>query len=141
MALALTILLLLVAIIWPTFGVGTSTLVQSATALDIATLLREERTVASQTGLPTSTRINLDQRTLTGAGGRQIEIARDLTLEVTTGDACMTSARRFTIVFSPDGRSCGGVIMLKRGSLMYAVRFNWLSGMIDVVHSYRSKTG
>jgi general secretion pathway protein H len=141
MALALTILVLLIAIIWPTFGVGTSTLLQSATALDIATLLREDRTIANRTGNPTSTHINLDRRTLTGATGRRIEVAGDMTLEVTTGATCMTSARGFTIVFSPDGSSCGGVILLKKGGLVYAVRFNWLSGMIDVVHAYRSQTG
>jgi general secretion pathway protein H len=136
MALALTILLLLVAIIWPTFGLGTATVFQSATALDIATLLREGRTTASQTGRPTSTRINLDQRTIIGASGRQIEVARDIALEVTTGTTCMTSVRRFIIVFSPDGRSCGGVIVLRRKDMAYAVRFNWLSGMIDVVRGY-----
>jgi general secretion pathway protein H len=136
MALALTILLLLFAIVWPTFG-GTTTVLQSATALDIATLLREDRTTAITTGFPTSTHINLDQRTLTSSTGRLIEVARDLTLEITTGATCMTGARRFTIVFSAEGRSCGGVIVLKKGVVAYAVRFNWLSGMIDVVHTYK----
>jgi general secretion pathway protein H len=137
MALALTILLLLIAIIWPTFGGGTTTLLQSATALDIATVLREDRTIATRTGIPTSTHIDLDQRTITGAGGRRISVAGDMALEVTTGAACMTSVRRFTIVFSPDGTSCGGTIVLRRRGIAYAVRFNWLSGMIDVVHGNR----
>jgi general secretion pathway protein H len=135
MALALAILLLLIAVIWPTFGGGTTTLIQSATALDIATLLREDRTTASRNGVPAKTRIDLDQRTLTGASGRRIAVADDLTLEVRTGSTCMSGARRFTIVFSPDGSSCGGVIVLKRRSVAYAIRFNWLSGMIDVIHA------
>jgi general secretion pathway protein H len=138
MALALTILLLLFAIIWPTFGGGTTNLQESATALDIATLLRTDRTSASRTGVPTATRIDLDRRVLTSANGRIVEVPADIALEVTTGAACMTSARRFVIVFSPDGSSCGGMIVLKKGGLSYAVRFNWLSGMIDVVHASRT---
>jgi general secretion pathway protein H len=135
MALALAILLLLFAIIWPTFGNGSTSLQQSATALNIATLLRSDRTAASLLGTPTGTRIDLERRTLTSAQGRTIEVPSDIALEVTTGVACMTSARNFVIVFSPDGSSCGGVIVLKKRGLSYAVRFNWLSGMIDVVHA------
>jgi general secretion pathway protein H len=138
MALALTILLLLFAIIWPTFGGGTTTLQQSATALEIATLLRTDRTSASATGLPTSTHIDLGRRTVTGATGRRVDVPDDVALEVTTGAACMTAARQFVIVFYPDGSSCGGVVVLKRGSSAYAIRFNWLSGMIDVVHASKS---
>jgi general secretion pathway protein H len=138
MALALTILLLLFAIIWPSFGGGTTSLQESATALNIATLLRSDRTSATRTGLPTATQIDLDRRVLTSASGRTVEVPGDVAVEVRTGTACMTSARRFTIVFSPDGSSCGGVIVLKKGRLAYAVRVNWLSGMIDVVRE--SKT-
>jgi general secretion pathway protein H len=138
MALALAILLLLFAIIWPTFGGGTTTLQQSGAALDIATLLRADRTLASVTGLPTSTHIDLGRRTLTGATGRVIEVPNDVALEVTAGAACMTATRRFVIVFSPDGSSCGGVILLKRGGSTYSIRFNWLSGMIDVVYASKS---
>jgi general secretion pathway protein H len=133
MALALAILLLLFAIIWPTFGSGSTSLQQSATALNIATLLRSDRTTASRTGVPTGTSIDLDRRTLTSASGRTVEVPADIALEVTTGAACMTSPRRFVVVFAPDGSSCGGIIVLRKRSLSHAVRFNWLSGMIDVV--------
>lgn len=138
MALALTIMLLLFAVIWPTLGSGTTNLQESALALDIATLLRHERTIASQTGVPSSTRIDLDRRILTSADRRQLEIPWDVELRVTTGTACMASARRFVIVFAPDGSSCGGVIVVKKGGHAYAVRFNWLSGMIDVVHGSKA---
>jgi general secretion pathway protein H len=132
MALALTILLLLFAIIWPSFGGGTMSLQESATALDIATLLRSDRTTATRTGVATATRIDLDRRTLTSASGRTIAVPADLALEVTTGAGCMTSARRFVIAFSPDGTSCGGIIVLRKRGMAYVVRVNWLSGMIDV---------
>jgi general secretion pathway protein H len=135
MALALTILLLLFAIVWPTFGRGTSSLRQSAMALDIASVLRSDRTAAGISGRPISTRIDLNQRMVLGANGRRVDIANDVALEVETGRGCVTAARQYVIVFSPDGSSCGGVIVLRRGRLAYAVRFNWLSGMIDIVHS------
>jgi len=137
MALALTVLLLLVAIVWPTFGRGTNSLRQSATALDIATVLRSDRTSASVLGTPTRTLIDLNQRAVIGATGRRVDVADDIVLEVTAGRACATAARQFVIVFSPEGSSCGGVIVLRKGSVAYAVRFNWLSGMIDVVRSSR----
>jgi general secretion pathway protein H len=135
MALALTILLLLFAIIWPTFGRGTTSLQQSALALDIATLLRTDRTSAGRIGTPTSTRVDVGRRTVTGSTGQRVEIPADITVEVTAGSACMTSQTRFTIVFSPDGGSCGGAIVVRKGGLAYAIRFNWLSGMIDIVHT------
>jgi general secretion pathway protein H len=132
MALALTILLLLFAIIWPTFGGGTMSLQESATALDIATLLRGDRTTATRTGLSTATRIDLDRRTLVSASGRTVAVPADLALEVTTGAGCVTSLRRFVIAFSPDGTSCGAIIVLRKRAVAYVVRVNWLSGMIDV---------
>lgn len=138
MVLALTILLLLFAIIWPTFGGGTTSLQESATVLNIASLLRGDRALASRTGVSTGTRVDLDRRLLTASNGRTVEIPNDVSLEVRTGASCMASARHFVIVFAPDGSSCGGMIVLTKGGRSYAVRFNWLSGMIDVVNA--SKT-
>jgi len=138
MAIALAILLLLLAIIWPRLGRGTTSFQQSALALDIANVLRSDRTSASLTGTSTSTQIDLDLRTITGAHGRRIKIPDDLAVEVTTGTACIAAARRFVIVFAADGTSCGGVILLRRGAQTYAVRFNWLSGMVDVYHTSKS---
>jgi len=138
MALALTILLLLIAIVWPTFGSGTTTLQESATALDIATLLRGDRTAASVTGLATSTRIDLANGVLISASGRSVQVPSDVALEVATGASCRASRHRFVIVFSPDGTSCGGTIVLRKGGAAYTIRINWLSGMIDVVYAPRA---
>jgi general secretion pathway protein H len=132
MALALTILVLLFAIVWPNLGRGTTSFQQSAVALDVANVLRSDRTSATLSATSTSTQIDLERRTVTGAQGHRVTIPNDVALEVTTGSACVSSARRFVIVFSADGTSCGGMIVLKKRSLAYVVRFNWLSGMIDV---------
>ena len=135
MALALAILLLLFAIVWPTLGRSTTSLRQSAMALEIATVLRSDRTTAGIIGRPTSTRIDLNNRAVTGANGRRVEIADDIALDVVTGRGCSVAARQFVIVFSPDGSSCGGAIVLRKGRVAYVVRFNRLSGMIDIVRS------
>lgn len=134
LALALTILLLMFAIVWPVIGQRTNNAQQAATALDVATLLRADRTSAARNGVPTGTRIDLGRRVITGATGRRVQLPRDIALEVTTGAPCMEGAQRFVIVFAPDGTSCGGVLTLRKGGQIYAVRVNWLSGMIDVVN-------
>lgn len=138
MILALTVLLLLFAVVWPFLGRNTTSSQQAATALDIATLLRMDRTAASKAGSTRSTRIYLNQRVLVGSNGRQIVIPNDLGLEVTTGTSCRRTANEFMIVFLPDGKSCGGVITLEKNHRSYAVRFNWLTGLIDVVETTKS---
>jgi general secretion pathway protein H len=133
MVLALTILLVLFAVVWPKFGNGTNNAQQVAVAYDIATLLRTDRSLATRDNRQTATRIDLAARTVTGAAGRSILIPRDLDVEVTTARECTEGGQRFIIVFAPSGGSCGGVILLKKKGRAYAVRINWLSGMIDVV--------
>jgi general secretion pathway protein H len=133
LALALTILLLLFAVVWPLVARGTSTAQQAATALDIATLLRIDRSSATRDGLPKGTRIDLTRRMITGATGRRVSIPNDIAIEVTTGAQCIEGARQFVILFAPDGTSCGGVVTLKSADQGFAIRINWLSGMIDVV--------
>jgi general secretion pathway protein H len=132
--LALAILLLIAAVVWPMVGYGTSRTQQAATALDVATLLRVDRAAASRDGRPTGTRIDLDERTVIGATGRRVRVPIDLAIEVTTSPLCIEGPRRFLIVFAPDGSSCGGVVKLKKDSQIYAIHINWLTGIIDVAN-------
>jgi general secretion pathway protein H len=132
LALALTILLLLFAVVWPIAGPGASNVQQAAMALDIATLLRVDRSSASSKGQPVATRFDLARRTVISAAGRRIDVPGDVAMTVTTGVQCVEGAQRFVIIFAPDGTSCGGTVMISKGMQSYAVRINWLSGMIDV---------
>jgi general secretion pathway protein H len=134
LALALTILLLLFAVVWPVAGSGTSNARQAAIALDIATLLRLDRSFASSQGRPMATRFDLARRTVTSATGRRIDVPADLAMTVTTEARCAGGAERFAITFASDGTSCGGVVTLSNGMQSYAIRINWLSGMIDVIN-------
>jgi general secretion pathway protein H len=132
--LALAILLLIAAVVWPMVGHGTSRTQQAATALDIATLLRIDRAAASRDGRPTGTRIDLGARALIGATGRRVRVPIDLAIEVTTSPQCIEGPQQFLIVFAPDGSSCGGVVKLKKDGQFYEIRINWLTGMIDVAN-------
>jgi len=133
MVLALTVLLLLVAVVWPMLGGGTTPALQSALALDIATVLRTDRASAASNGAPATTLIDLRRRAIVAASRRRVEVPSDIAIDVTTGAACKRAARQFAIVFAPDGSSCGGIITLSKGAMAYSIRINWFSGMIDVV--------
>jgi general secretion pathway protein H len=134
LVLALTIVLLVSAVAWPMLGRGTSSVEHASVALDIATLLRADRGAAAERGATTGTLLDLDRRTVTGASGRRVQVPGDIAMSVTTGVQCIAGAQRFAIAFAPDGTSCGGVIVLSKGSQSYSIRINWLSGMVDVVH-------
>jgi general secretion pathway protein H len=133
LALALTIVLLVFAIVWPAVNRGTSPAQQAATALDIATLLRVDRSSASREGTAKGTRIDLARRVVIGSSGRQVRVPDDLAVEVTTTAPCSAGVQQFVIRFAPDGSSCGGIVVLKRGEQALAIRIHWLSGMIDVI--------
>ncbi len=133
MALALALLLLVCAIAWPLLGRGTTKTQQSAIALDIATLLRSDRSKATLEGRSRGTQIDLERRVVTSATGRQITVPDDVAIEITAGSSCLRGSRLFVFLFSPDGSSCGGNIFLRKRNRTYVIRINWLSGMIDVV--------
>ena len=132
LALALTILLLLFAICWPVMR-GTSSAQQAATAPDIATLLAWIAVRRPETACRQAPGSSLARRLVTGATGRHVVIPGDLAIEVTTASHCMEAVQRFVILFAPNGSSCGGLVVLKKGDQSLAIRINWLSGMIDVI--------
>jgi len=133
MALALTLLLILFAVIWPAVGRGTSKTQQAATALSIANLLRADRSAAALQGVAKGIQIDLVKRTVTSAAGRQVAVPDDISMDILTGSSCSRGGRLFFISFAPDGSSCGASLFLAKGSSKYVIRINWLTGMVDVV--------
>src|SRR5262245_57993562 len=95
LVLALTIVLLVSAVAWPMLGRGTSSLAHAAVALDIATLLRADRSAAAERGAATGTLFDLEERTVTGASGRRVQVPGDIAMSVTTGVQCIAGAQRF----------------------------------------------
>src|SRR5262249_26202019 len=127
MALALTLLLILFAVVWPTLGRGTSKARLAATTLDIVNLLRSDRSAAALEGLAKASRIDLEHRTITNAAGRVVAVPEDVRMEIAAGSSCARGNRLFVIVFAPDGSSCGSSLQLKKGSSIFVIRVNWLS--------------
>jgi general secretion pathway protein H len=132
MTLALALLLILFAIVWPSAGRGTSKAQQAATALSIVSIFRADRTAAALQGVPKGTQVDLEKRTVTSAAGPRVAVPEDLSMEILTGSSCSRGGRQFIIVFAPDGSSCGASLFLVKGSSSYMIQVNWLSGMIDV---------
>ncbi len=133
MALALTLLLVLFAVVWPAVGHGTSKAHQAAIVLSIANLLRLDRSAAALQGVAKGTELDLAKRTVTSAAGLRVTVPNDISMDILTGSSCSRGGRLFFISFAPDGSSCGASLFLAKGSSSYVIRVNWLSGMIDVI--------
>ena len=131
-ALALAVVLMVAAVMWPAMPRATNAARLSATAMEIATMLRADRTAARRTGKPSATVLDLPNRTVKG-GGRSFEVNRGFDFEVLTTAACRQPGERFRIEFRPDGSSCGAVVRIAAGGRAFRVRVNWLTGWVDVV--------
>ena len=64
-----------------------------------------------------------------------IQLPRDVGFDALLADTCKGRKAGATIVFFPSGMSCGGTIQLRRGSVGFQVRVNWLTGGAEVVSS------
>jgi len=131
-AMALAVVLLVAAVMWPAMPRATNSARLSATAMEIATVLRADRTSARRTGNPSATVLDLSSRTVSG-GGRSLAVAPGFAFEVLTTAACRQAGNRFRIEFRPDGSSCGAVVRIAAGGRAFRVRVNWLTGWVDVV--------
>lgn len=132
-ALALAVVLLVAAVIWPSLPRANNAARLSATAMEVATVLRGDRSRAARAGKPAASLLDLDRRTVTSAGGRVVKIGDGFAVDVLTTGECRQSGRRFRIEFRPDGSSCGAVVRLSAGGRAFRVRVNWLTGWVDVV--------
>jgi general secretion pathway protein H len=134
MVLAMAVLALIAFIAWPMIPRGTSAARHAGYALEVAAVLKNDRTAAARNAREVATRLDIAQRLITsGSGGRTIKLPRDLVLDVLTSDICASGQGRFAIAFAPDGRACGSVLRIAKGDRDWKVRVNWLTGQIDVV--------
>jgi general secretion pathway protein H len=102
--------------------------------LEVAAVLKTDRTAAARSGRQVATRIDVAERTISGAAnGQVILLPDDLSLEVIASDLCVAAPGRFAIAFAADGRSCGAVIRISKDTRAWRIRVNWLTGFVDVV--------
>lgn len=134
LVLAVAVFAFIVLLALPSLPQGTTPARHGAYALEIAALLKTDRTDAARRGRETATRINVPARTiLSSASGQSVVLPEDLDLEVLASDICVTAPGHFAIAFAADGRSCGAVIRISKGTLDWRIRINWLTGYVDVV--------
>jgi general secretion pathway protein H len=134
LVLAVAVFALVVLVALPSMPQGTTPARHAAYAIEIAALLKNDRTAAARTGREVATLINVQERTFAGGAYRQsILLPEDLTLDVIASDLCVTTPGHFAIAFAADGRSCGAVIRISKGTRDWRVRINWLTGFVDVV--------
>jgi general secretion pathway protein H len=134
LVLAVAVFAFIVLVALPSLPQGTTPARQAGYALEIAALLKTDRTAAARTGRDVAAVIDVPARTIVGGANRQtILLPEDLNLEVLASNLCVAAPGRFSIVFAADGRSCGAVIRISKGTLDWRVRINWLTGFIDVV--------
>jgi general secretion pathway protein H len=132
LAVAVFALVLLVAL--PSMPQGTTPARHAAYALEVAAVLKSDRTAAARTGREVATRIDVAERTISGAAnGQVVMLPDDLNLDVIASDVCAAGQGRFAIAFAADGRSCGAVIRISKDTRAWRIRINWLTGFVDVV--------
>jgi general secretion pathway protein H len=134
LVLAVAIFSFMILVALPALPQGTTPARHAAYALEVAAVLKNDRTSAARTGREVATRIDVQDRSISGsANGQRVLLPEDLNLEVIASDLCVAAPGRFAIAFAPDGRSCGAVIKISKGTRDWRIRVNWLTGFVDVV--------
>jgi general secretion pathway protein H len=134
LVLAVAVFAFVVLLALPSMPQGTTPARHAAYALEVAAVLKGDRTAAARTGREVATRIDVPGRTVAGtANGQVVMLPEDLVMDVVASDICASGQGQFAIAFAPDGRSCGAVIRISRGTRDWRIRINWLTGFVDVV--------
>jgi len=134
LVLAVAVFAFVILVALPSMPQGTTPARHAAYALEVAAVLKSDRTAAARTGREVATRIDVAQRTISGAAnGQVVMLPDDLNLDVIASDVCVASPGRFAIAFAADGRSCGAVIRISKDTRAWRIRINWLTGFVDVV--------
>jgi general secretion pathway protein H len=110
---------------------GTGRAGLKAVTLQIATLLRRERTRAILNRGVDWVSLDGDRRVVVGDGGGTVAIPSDVTVNVLGADT-VQSGRLAIVRFEPDGESSGAALRLSREQAGYEIRVNWFTGSVAV---------
>ncbi|HZZ63080.1 MAG TPA: prepilin-type N-terminal cleavage/methylation domain-containing protein [Roseiarcus sp.] len=131
---ALAVVALVAALVLPAFPPATSQTRLAGYAIEVAALLKGDRTAAIRTHATVSTYLDAQRRTVrSGSAPEVVEIPADVSFNALLAQVCGDRPVGATIDFFPSGASCGGVIALSRQGVVYQVRVNWLTGGVEVV--------
>jgi general secretion pathway protein H len=134
MVCVLAILALLAAISLPRLAMPTSRLRLESYAVEIAALLKADRSAALEHGWPVAAAIDTRGRTVrSGSSPRIVRLPDDVVFDALLPQQCNGRPGLSTISFLATGMSCGGTISVTSPGSGFEVRVNWLTGDIDIV--------
>jgi general secretion pathway protein H len=130
----LAIVGLLATIALPAMPTGTTQSRLAGYAVEVATLLKADRTVAIRRGQMVSTSLNSTSRLVrSGAGEGAVRLPPDVAFDAILAERCGGRQTGSTVDFFPNGSSCGGTIALARQGAGFQIRVNWLTGGVEIV--------
>lgn len=131
---ALAIIGLVAAVLTPAIPRGTSRTAFESYAVKVAALLKQDRQLALERGVPTATLLDpAGHAVVSGATGARIRLPADVAFNAVVARTCHGAPSDLSIRFFPSGLSCGGSLMLSRLGLSLQVRVNWLTGGVEIV--------
>ena len=112
---------------------GSSIADLKAAARTVASGLRQAQSTAMATRRDALLTVDLDTREfqVTGTEGAR-NLPKDLEISLFTAQQEVTSERKGSIRFYPDGSSTGGRITLAAGERKYLVDVDWLTGRVSI---------
>jgi general secretion pathway protein H len=104
-----------------------------AAARSLASGLRTAQVTAMSTRRDALLTLDLDAREYIATGEKQAhKLPEGIDLKLYTGQAEVTSERRGSIRFYPDGSSTGGRITVSVAERKYLVDVDWLTGRVSI---------
>jgi len=130
----LAIIAILAGLALPAIPRSTSSARLEAYALEVAALLMMDRNAAIRHHMQVATVFDGGKRSIrSGTGAAHLQLPRDVAMDALLADTCDGRPAGSTISFFPSGMSCGGTVELRRGSMGFQIRVNWLTGGAEVV--------
>jgi general secretion pathway protein H len=134
MVCVLAMVALLAAIALPRLPMATSRTQLEAYAVEVAVLLKADRSAALGRRGSFDTVVDAPGRTVrSGSSARVVKVADDVVFDALLPQRCNGRPAFSAISFFASGMSCGGTIRLTRLGRGFEVRANWLTGGVEIV--------
>ena len=105
-----------------------------ASSRDIASGLRQARSLAVSERREAFVTLDLDKRTFSLSGNARIfQLPEKLELKLYTAQSEIVNERQGAIRFFPDGSSTGGRVTVASGERKYLVEVDWLTGKVAIL--------
>jgi general secretion pathway protein H len=120
---ALLLIAILAALALPGLGRPMGTGLLRASALQVAALLRSDRTAAMESGRTVTTKVNVTGTAVRSGGTGSV-------LNLPRGVEALSSG----VEFRPDGRTSGGAIALRAAAAIITIHVDPITGAISATH-------